>query len=182
MPADLPRNRFALWTAHRATGWWTATLAVGVAVTVFPHSLLLLFLSSTMLTSLLWVRWAQWRHGAVMCPRCADEVPVNAPERAAARAGTLRGYHRYYSRRFRVLDLTMMLAFMGLALGLTVGGATPVPSLWYLWMCLSTAVECYLAGVHRPLQPWCPQCRWGRGGGREPLPAPVPPAGDTVQA
>ncbi len=36
------------------------------------------------------------------------------------------------------------------------------------------AVEAYVLSVHRPLQPWCPQCHWDDGDDKEDVPDPVP--------
>jgi hypothetical protein len=177
LPGDNRRNRVLLWMAHQATWIYGATFLLSVAADVHPAPILLI-LALIGLVALIGLYLIRRYHGMTLCPLCATATPLDGPGQAQRRARSLRCAHWMWSRRYqRVYDVAM-LAAIGLFFVLTdvchVGRRAGVSI--DLWIAVGAA-EAWVMSVHRPLQPWCPQCHWDEGGDEELIPDPVPPAG-----
>lgn len=118
---------------------------------------------------------AELHHSYLLCSRCGAATPVDGSGMATRRSKWLRFYHWTKSRKSMVM--------FGVAVLLTPALSAV---LHFPWVVTSLPVYLYMAADslsglrHRPLQPWCPQCRWGDGGDEEQV--PVPPPVPTEQA
>lgn len=112
----------------------------------------------------------QW-HVYALCPVCARKVPLDPPVKIAEKRRRLRSLH-WLADRPKIVKYAQW--FM-LALCLVPWGVGRVA-----WIALMGvfATLVYLENVHRPLQPWCPQCHWDDGGDEEFVPDPDPVAAD----
>jgi hypothetical protein len=96
---------------------------------------------------------------------------------------TLRvAHHIFDTPYFVILDVALFMESVILAF---YGSKLPAPALmetipFGILLGMNAALA-YVMSIHRPLQPWCPQCHWDDGGDEEPAPEPVPPSGATVQ-
>lgn len=169
MPANRPINRLIQWTAHRAAWLWATVAILTVPSDIWPHSTVLRWATVPVVAVGFWLWHAQKRHGMALCPRCADTVPLDGAAAATRRARTLRWTHTSFHPR---VQFAYGVVLLGLAVLSLI--ATSLPALFFYWMCLSCATTSWLLSVHQPLQPWCPQCHWGRGGNEETVPDPVP--------
>jgi len=156
-----------MWLAHRQP------LILAVAITVFftdatviPMPLVSLALLPIVLTSLL----AEGFHQFSLCPRCARNMPLNGPESAQRRSDWLRLHH---ALRGALWSLVLFaVCFTAVLVWHVPTGVAYVP-LYIAWI-----VEGIANLRHRPLEPWCPQCRrWGWNGdevGECVVPPPLP--------
>lgn len=124
--------------------------------------------------------YAEIRHPRVLCPRCAEAVPLDGARQAHDRAAVLRWTHGlcpgYSPWRYWVdIALTVVVgAVMVLPVPPLVAGFAGVVVFG------TRPVDAYLTRAHDPLQPWCPQCHWDDDGddeGDTDVPDPVPPSG-----
>jgi len=169
--------RFVMWLAHRQPHALAALIATDaaqrVALAYRPDTLLywaLTVASALALAAVIGAIFANRRHDATLCTRCARKTPLDGPAAAAEHDRALRLYHRLADRPGLLL--------VGLV-AVSVRGSWLLPPLWRIltgavvWG--TFAVEAAAALRHRPLQPWCPYChRWDDGGDEEPSPTPPP--------
>lgn len=102
-------------------------------------------------------------HQRALCARCA--AATGGPVQAARRRWWLR-LHHWATERFGYCLILVVAPMVTVALDI---GAASYP-VWALWALVATANL-----IHRPVQPWCPQCRgWGGGDDDEDHPAPTP--------
>jgi len=163
--SERPHPR-TVWLAHHFTPLMCVALAPSFIDVVFPHidAVDIVFLLTFPLG---WVvLFANARHEAILCGRCAAEFPADGDAQATDKLGTLR-YHHHWKNR---VALAVFLAWIG--------------SLWVPWLWLIVGVWVLFdqrqVATHRRLTLWCPWCRRGRGDGDHSVaPTPVPTrAGD----
>jgi hypothetical protein len=178
IPSDGFRSRMLLWIAHQAAGIWVGLAALDVAGYLL-HGPVRPALGMIVPLGLMSLLFAEHYHGVVMCPLCAAAVALDGARQAERRTGTLRLAHRMYSAAYQVVDIALCAAVLiGLLVLSAQGNSSDLAlTLVTVAMFASTAIEAYVLGVHRPLQPWCPQCNWDEGGDEEAIPDPVPPSG-----
>jgi hypothetical protein len=178
IPADGARGRFLLWISHRAAWMWTGAAIVDLLASVI-HGNIPRLVAVVALLGVMFLTHANHYHGLALCPLCAAATPLDGPQTAQDRAATLRQAHRVYSVAYGVVEVVLGVAAIVamVVLSMTPGTpnlitAIPVDVLFGI-----AAIEAYVLSVHRPLQPWCPQCHWDDGGHEEHVPDPVPPSG-----
>lgn len=156
---------------HR-TGHYGPVLNIAVWSLLFPISLLpgsrfpegtaipwvLALMSSSYLTEY---------HDKRLCEKCIRKVPVNAQEKAQEIKKLLRFHHA----RHTLAGSLAILAFLVVA--------TWLPPFWpgFIGLIIGTALiygGLVADRLHRRLYPWCPYCKWGRGGDGEREPSPDP--------
>ena len=146
---------------------WPALVAMGVLVVV-----------------LLGVFRAEDVHDRTLCEACAELTPLNGPLHAERKNRRLRLWH--WRRRRRNALGTLGAVFT--AFVCMVAAAFHIPPLakdvadWtsglLLLVFLPFGVYYNLScDSHRVLQPWCPLCHWGDGGGGFHEPSPNPSGG-----
>lgn len=108
-----------------------------------------------------------------MCLRCA--AATGGPAAAQRHRRWLRVHH-WAAERFGYPLVLLAAAVPHLGLGAPHWVTYyPVYALW--------ALVAYANLRHRPVEPWCPHCRgwgWGTDGETDPVPPPVPAAGQPV--
>lgn len=120
-----------------------------------------------------------YRHFDRLCVECVASMPVDGQARAARFDRSLRMLH-WLSAPGRIL-LCLGVMLLAQALVSWVAGRESVVSVLagYLVSLVWFVGSDWLVVRHRPLVPWCPYCRWGRGGDDAPhecVPDPVPPS------
>lgn len=173
-PGPLPYRRFATISAHHPLATGIPIVATNVVSRlVTDHVAALLGLALGFLTLALAVLWsiAVHAHFGRMCEQCAADVPSDPQAAIERRRWVLRATHRIFDSS-RAL-LLFSAAWIGSWFATTYLIAPIVGDITWAAGMLVLPV---LAALHNPLQPWCPQCRWGDGGDEEvaPDPAPVP--------
>jgi hypothetical protein len=180
LPAEGARSRFILWVAHQAVWIYASAAVASILSDVFPV-IVLRIIAFVTLTGVFLLLWTRRYHGLTLCPLCAIATPLNGPEKARDRAAILQWAHRMYSRRYSLIYALIIVTYLGLFYFLLkVGRLGPLSNLPLDLFFVTGFVEAYVMSVHRPLQPWCPQCHWDDGGDQEPSPDPVPPSGAVV--
>jgi hypothetical protein len=107
------------------------------------------------------------QHDRRLCEHCAQSMPLNAAEVAAAYRYRFATAHA--NRRTIVSYLVVLIG----ANVLLVAGGQPGRYLWALIQ-LSMVYLVLAYSSHRRFQPWCPQCRNDGGGGDSWIDAPEP--------
>lgn len=112
-----------------------------------------------------------------LCPRCAASTPLDGEGAAATHATALRRFHYLVDHYRAAMWATGSLVVTAAVLSDTVGPLLD----WIPQTLLFTflTVRSVLMLRHRPLQPWCPQCRWDDGGRDEDAPIWPQPLEDT---
>lgn len=146
---------------------WPALVTMGVLVVV-----------------LLGVFRAEDVHDRTLCEACAELTPLNGPLYAERKNRRLRLWDWRRRRRNALATLAVTLV----ATLCTVLGsfhieptardiANLVSGLLLLALVPSGIYYNVACDSHRVLQPWCPLCHWGDGGGRFREPSPDPSGG-----
>lgn len=158
----------ATWLAHQqpvllASGFAVFlydTVATSTATAVLSWVALLVILVGT---------FAEGYHNLTLCPRCARSIPIDGPEQARVRSDWLRLHHRL---RASWWGLLLVALGIGAVITLRVPSVIAFAPVYVSWV-----VEAVANLRHRPLQPWCPQCRWWDDDGDDDAPVvPVPPS------
>lgn len=125
---------------------------------------------------------ALFYHHKYMCDRCGSDVPLDGPAEAKKYARRLSMLHFFLSRRGL---LTMLVASSVTVASMIVLLQVSRPAVTVLGSLLVSMLIPYtlMINTHVRLQPWCPQCRWGKGkdGKHEPSPDPVIPEAKLLQ-
>lgn len=112
--------------------------------------------------------FAEWHHQRRLCARCAAATPADGQRAAEQRRPWLRFQH-WHSRH---PWLGILLWALGIVIGVIfhITSAAASYPLYLYWMATAMANL-----RHRPVQPWCPQCKgWGWGDeDRSPIPVPT---------
>lgn len=152
---------------------WGRTLLVAVGVVVVAGYALPLPAGRAVVasgTALLLVHVvAVVSRARMLCPRCAEDVPLD-PDRAVKRHDrSLRIFHRAHLTAV-VLTLSLSALFIPGECRRVIAVAMAAV---YSVLVLANVVS----WRHARLYPWCPHCRrWDDGGRREPSPDPDPTA------
>jgi hypothetical protein len=164
---DKLATRLAHWTwalfALVVPVLWSASLVdqvLGMWPTIALTAVIMAGLITMALTVMVW-------HVYALCPVCARKIPLDPKEAVARKGRSLRAFHWLADKHHRALNHTL-LALLICSFFPYVGGV-----MWSLLM-LGMAAVTYLSNDHLPLQPWCPQCDWDDGGGKERVPRPDP--------
>jgi len=108
-----------------------------------------------------------------LCEDCIAAMPLDGHEAARSRKVFLRAFHKLHDGPY-----AMLLLLVGMVAMMFVGGIFEKRSIPYLLVYSAVnlvLVGFYLTlGIHRRLQPWCPQCHWGRDDDDEETEAPTP--------
>jgi hypothetical protein len=151
-----------------------ALLALALALAVFLYDAVA---SSTISLVLVWVAmcvvlvsvFAEGFHNLTLCPICARAIPIDGQEQARVRSDWLRLHHRLRGVAWSVVLFAGCLAVV---ITLRVPAGIAFAPVYVSWV-----VEAVANLRHRPLQPWCPQCRWWYDGDDDEAPVmPVPPS------
>jgi hypothetical protein len=176
------------WLAHH--WWWvlgavftgevTALLA-GIATPASELSAATTWFSLAALLVYCFGQLPASAHFSRLCVKCVEKIPVDGAARAERRQRSLYAFHVVNDRPVRAV-----LVFLGLMLvpitltfvGVLQRNSLPLKvssAVLFLAFVVGTSA---LAMRHRPLVPWCPHCRWGRGddGPVETVPEPTPPS------
>jgi len=119
-------------------------------------------------------------HEVKLCEPCQAKMPLDPAAHAVKRARMLRAIHWLSTPvggRRRSVSRGLLLFIALLAVGIllpsgpwgSLGDSAMIDGFFYSWILMSRG--------HQRLQPWCPQCRWGDGGEKEPSPEPAPSPG-----
>lgn len=116
--------------------------------------------------------FADHYHQHRLCPRCTAATPLDGLATAKRHHRWLQ-LHHWAAERFGypLILIAAAVAYLGLD---TPRWVYPVYALW--------ALVAYANLRHRPVEPWCPQCRrwgWGTADDTDPVPPPVFAAGAT---
>lgn len=178
------------WLAHREL-WFLAAICAGLTVQLVLR--LAGFVSAASVVNL--VSMWSWvllhrpirKHFSRICVECVSMMPADGGEVVKRRMRWLRMHHFQVPRRLLWVILLAIL-LVALAVGaLAVLVFSPTVNAVLVWAVLVSMFVAFdmSAVVHRPLVPWCPFCRWGRGDDEdapvEPSPVPAPSA-DPVMA
>jgi len=147
------------WLAHHFTPLMCLALGPSFIDAVFP-GIDVVTVVFTLTFPLTWVLlFANQRHEAMLCVRCAAEFPADGDQQATDKLGSLRYHHRYQRRAAFVAFLAWIGSLWAPWLWLVVGG----------WLLLDQRHN----STHRRLALWCPWCRRGHDD-LTPAPTPVP--------
>lgn len=158
---DRPRepHRITMWLAHHRAWimtFWSGSVAVGVIL----KSDLIDLVNFGGDVGLAATVYAQQKHSAILCGRCAAEFPIDGAEQAARKIGVLRWRHKWATR-----SLLAALALFGVSV------------VWYPAIIFAAGLltaDYWVADVHRKLELWCPWCRGWKDGDEMPIRPPVP--------
>lgn len=104
--------------------------------------------------------YADVRHVAMICTRCAREFPLDGAEQAERRVDVLRAWHT-----LTIAGSVAQFALLGL---------------YFLWLpaivfaLIIQTGQHWLNVMHRRLMPWCPWCKGWNHGDDAPISPPVP--------
>jgi hypothetical protein len=161
-------RRAATWLAHQQPALLACALAVFLydAVVASPTSLLLVWVAMCAVTVSV---FAEGFHNLTLCSICARAIPIDGQEQARVRSDWLRLHHRLSGVMWSVLLFAGCLTVL---ITLRVPAGIAFAPVYVSWL-----VEALANLRHRPLQPWCPQCRWWDDGDDDEAPVmPVPPS------
>ncbi|MGH3548909.1 MAG: hypothetical protein ACRDQU_12525 [Pseudonocardiaceae bacterium] len=116
---------------------------------------------------------AEQYHRTHLCARCADNMPVDGPGEAVRQGRWLRLHHRCGAR----LMIPVWVVLLGFDfVGPAGWGSAPILLLWLVTAAANLR--------HRPLELWCPQCRWSDGDDddTDTVPTPDPVAVEDVRS
>jgi hypothetical protein len=177
-PSDRYRRIATTIAHHQAAALALAVITdTTLAITGYWHTLPGYFLSLIAALGVMVAMLAETRHARSLCERCAAKTPLDAEAAVAQRRWWLWTFHVTNS----VPVLVALCLVYGVAIFLPVPKSVPgflgMTPLFVFW-----AIAAAANLVHRPLEPWCPQCNWGDGGDEEqvPDPEPVPAATKTA--
>lgn len=107
-------------------------------------------------------------HDRNLCEACISDMPTDGQEQAAAHARDLAVFHALFDSRKGQIAYTAAMAAPLLIPGRQIRRAALTAA------SLAGLYTGYAEHLHYRLQPWCPQCRWGKDGdgAREPSPEP----------
>lgn len=111
---------------------------------------------------------AELRHSRSLCERCAAKTPLDPQTTVQRRARWLRLFH--FVNSVPMLTALIVLYVAGILLLPSNFDTYLAQAPLYLFWAVGAAANL----IHRPLEPWCPQCHWGDGGDEEEVPAPPP--------
>lgn len=157
-------HRWPLWLHHRQVPI-TLAVAAAVAVSSFVAHSVGVVLAVVAMAGIVCTDFASWRHQAVLCERCAADMPVNGDELAERRRLLLRWHH---APVWRLLVLVGIIAIPGKSAPWEQIGSVALAA-----FLVSVAVA---AGAHLPVSLWCPWCSDGGwdDGDSEVAPTPDP--------
>lgn len=176
------------WVAHHQ--WWilgslfvAETLTTAVRLTM-PGSELesaMTWLTIAILVAYVVGEPMAWRHFSRLCAECVAAMPADGQQRAHRRQRLLYAFHMANAYRGRVavaLLAAILLPILLVYWGVWERGSFVAEVARVTAFLTYVGVSSALGMIHRPLVPWCPYCRWGRGGDgpREIVPDPVPPS------
>lgn len=160
-------SRFSAWLAHQSLPITAVTAALVIASNTIDNSWLA---SASVIAMAAWIASGAYRiqHDRRLCEQCMSAMPLDGPQRAQHRAGRLRACHAMQSRTATLCRFAMLAG--------GILAAKPWSMVLMDVLFVAAAVDEFLLATHRPLQPWCPQCHWGDGGGGddEHVDDPVP--------
>lgn len=171
---SVPWRQSVMLLAHTQPAALVALVITGIARDVFGGPVLVMVHGGAVAVTAL-TFGAELYHEYRLCPGCGANTPLDGQAMVRQRQRWLRLHHWATERwGYTVFFVAAPVAY--LSLGLPSSGAVyPVFALW--------ALVAYASLRHRPLVPWCPQCRhWGWGDDGDDDPDPVPPRDDTATA
>lgn len=123
------------------------------------------------LTGIMYLGIGILEHRARLCEPCIADWPLNGSELAVKRRANLATFHWMSDgiiRFYVVVMASIVAASLAKNAGLineTVEAAIFAGPLFWLFLSMAR---------HSQLEPWCPKCRGGGGGGRIVMPEPDP--------
>lgn len=173
MTAALPNEEPAsfVWLAHHHLKLGAAGLVlqfINYAVAGWP-GLAIALIAAVLIAGCVLGASASIAHLGLTCSYCMDRITTDGAGEATRRARTLRLVHRGGRR---IESIALWIAVIAIPAAYITGnrwvGLLSVPLIpWLVW-------NFWIIQVHRRLEPWCPECRRGGGGYREPSPQPRP--------
>jgi hypothetical protein len=132
--------------------------------TIAPVTLILVVIGS-------WITMRQ--HDRGLCEDCMAAMPLNTSELAVRYRKRFSVAHLGARKKLAVTYLLVLLASNFVLLSWDV---LPYSLGKYVWAALQTTMIYLLLSysTHRRLQPWCPECSGGGGGGDRTTDAPDP--------
>jgi hypothetical protein len=160
-----------LWLGHHANDLLLPAIVLAVADDALGHHVT----AVTWLDTGVWTAWILalvadvMHHQKMLCERCISAAPTLDPESAVRRwRRALRAHH---AQRAMVTAMAIVLAAI-FYLG-TVKHEHPWQYALDAVAVTALGASCVIGYQHRRLYPWCPFCRWDKGGDKEIVP-PVP--------